>query len=359
MSDKQIVIGSVSTLSGPVPGLGSSAQAAAQAYIAYRNSTGGVCGRKLVLKAADDGADNGRNRALMNEMGKQTIGIAGGLAGGDAGGAEVVEAQKIPAVTVAISDGFQNASTTFDINPPFADVNAVTAKFNWLREHGVTKAAVVYLAADQTRSEIEGKQIPQMKASGIQVVNKQALPVSTLSYDSAARAVANSGADYLLYLADGGGSAGMAKSMHETGYQLKFGEYVTAYGTNFIDLAGASAEGATSWIRTLPNEEPGTTPEQSAFLKWMAQTAPDSVADTFAADSWSGVKAFVDALDALPGPITRPALLAQLHSVHRYDAGGFLGPIDLGAKRNMGCVIGMRVEGGKWKRFAPAKGFLC
>ena len=37
----------------------------------------------------------------------------------------------------------------------------------------------------------------QMEAAGIQIVNRQVLPVATLSFDSAARAVANSGADYL------------------------------------------------------------------------------------------------------------------------------------------------------------------
>jgi ABC-type branched-subunit amino acid transport system substrate-binding protein len=359
VSAKEIVIGSISTLSGPVPGLGASARAATQAYVAYRNSTGGVCGRKLVLKSVDDGDDNGRNRALVTELGKQALGLAGGLSGGDAGGAEVVGAQKIPAVSTAISDAFQNTATVFDINPPFANVNAVIGKFKYMYDQGVRKAAVVYLGVDQTRSEIQGKQIPQMKAAGIQIVNEQSLPLSTLSYDSAARGVANSGADYLLFLADAGASASMAKSMHDTGYKLKFAEYLTAYGSNFIDLAGAAAEGGVSWIRSLPNEEPNTTPEQTAYLKWMAQTAPDAVADTFAADSWAAVKAFVDGLDALKGPISREALLAQLRSVGDYDAGGLHGPFLLGAKRAKGCMIAMRVEGGKWKRVTPAKGFMC
>src|SRR5690606_37764714 len=116
----------------------------------------------------------------------------------------------------------------------FADPNATIAKFRYLREQGIAKAAVVYLAVDQTRSEIHGKQIPQMKAAGIQVVHEQGLPLSTLSYDSAARGVANSGADYLLFLADAGASASMAKSMAGTGHQLKSAEYLTSYGSNFI-----------------------------------------------------------------------------------------------------------------------------
>ena len=67
----------------------------------------------------------------------------------------------------------------------------------------------------------------------------------------------------------------------------------------------------------------------------------------------------VDALAALPGPITREALLAQLRATTTYDAGGFLGPIQLGPKLNNGCLIAMIVEGGAWRRLAPAEGFLC
>src|SRR5690606_4432288 len=141
---------------------------------------------------------------------------------------------------------------------------------------------------------------------GIQVVLQHEYPLSTLSYDSAARAVANSGADYLLFLSDAGQSASMATAMAGTGHELRVAEYVTAYGSSFVDLAGDAAEGAVSWTRTLPNEEV-TNPEQQAFLEWMDRTAPGVVRDTFAADAWAAAKAMVDALEALAGSITREA----------------------------------------------------
>jgi ABC-type branched-subunit amino acid transport system substrate-binding protein len=147
--------------------------------------------------------------------------------------------------------------------------------------------------------------------------------------------------------------------MADTGYQLKSAEYVTAYGPSFLELAGAAAEGAVSWIRSLPNEEAGSNAEQDAFLQWMAQIAPDAQPDTFAADAWAGAKALVDAMEALPGPITRDALIAQLRSMNQYDAGGFIGQIQLGSKLNNGCFVAMKVVNGAWTRMAPASGFLC
>lgn len=359
VTDTEITLGSISSLSGPVPGLGAAAQAAAQAYVEYRNSIGGVCGRQLVLRAGDDGTDNGRYRAILSELDSQVLAVVGGFGAGDAGGADVAEQRQIPIATTAISEAMQNVSTVFDINPPFADVHAVIGKYRYLYEAGARRAAVVYIAADMTRSEIIDKQIPQMQAAGIEVVLQSELPLSTLSYDAAARAVANSGADYLLFLADATLSASMARSMADTDHQLRFAEYIQGYGQPFLDITGPAGEGAISWIRNVPSEEPGTNAEQDQFLAWMAQTAPDMPTDSVAVDSWAGTKAIVDALEALSGPISREALIAQLHTMNTYDAGGLLGPIQLGNKLNNGCFIAMQVIGGAWRRMTPEQGFLC
>jgi branched-chain amino acid transport system substrate-binding protein len=359
VTDTTIILGTITTQSGPVPGLGNSALAAVRAYAAHRNSLGGVCGRQLEVQSADDGFDNARYRSILTEFASSTLAIAGGVASGDAGGVDIIDGLGIPLVSTPISAALSPHPTVFSVNPPFADVNRSVPKYDYLSPQGVRTAALVYLAADQTRSEIQGKQRPQLEAAGIEVVHQQELPISTFSFDSAARAVVNSGADYLLFVADGSLDASMARSLADAGADLMFAEYLVAYGTGFIDLAGSAAEGATSWIRTLPNEDGGANPEQATFLTWMDQTAPGEVVDTFAADSWSSAKALVDALAALPGPITREALIAQLQTVTNYDADGFIGPIDLGGEQNRGCVIGMIVEGGAWRRLTPADGFLC
>ena len=359
VTPKQITLGTISTESGPIPGLGASALAAAQAYVAYRNSTGGVCGRQLVLRTADDGADNGRHRAAVNDMSSKVLGLVGGVGGGDAGSGEAVVSLGMPVVTVAISDPYQDAATVFDINPPLANPKGVIGKYRYLLDAGAKTVALVYPATDQTRAEMQNKHKPLMEAAGIKVVLEHEFPLSTLSFDSSARAVANSKADYMFFLSEVGQSAGMAKSMYGSGYKLKFQEYIT-YDEKFIDLAGdAAAEGVTAWIRNLPNEEPDSNAEQKAFLTWMDRTAPGVPADTFAAESWAGAKAFLDSVVALPGPITRPALLAQLRGTETYDAGGFLGTLQLGKKKSNGCQVAMIVQGGKWKRLTPSKGFLC
>jgi ABC-type branched-subunit amino acid transport system substrate-binding protein len=359
VTDSKIQVGSISALTGPVPGLAASSAGAVRAYVAYRNSTGGVCGRQIVLRAADDGTDNARYRSIVTELGPQVFGIVGGFTVGDVGGTHVVAAQRLPVVNGPSTDSVADLPTVFDIFPRYENPNAVIGKYRWLRENGATKVAIAYIAVDASRREAQ-LQRGLMEVAGIQVVSVQELPLSTLSYDSTARAVANSGADYLWFIADVNGEAAMARAMAGTGYKLRFAEYYNfPYGTNFTDLAGEAAEGTVAFLRSLPNEEAASNPEMAAFVRWMDQVAPGEDLDPFAVDSWVSAKAFFDTLESLPGRITRDSFLAQLAATETFDAGGMFGPIRLGAELTNACVIGMRYEAGAWRRFVPDAGFLC
>ncbi len=359
VSDQEITVANIATLSGPIPGLGEAGAAATRAYVAFRNATGGVCGRSIKLLSGDDAQDNGRYRSLVNDFNAKAFAIVGGLSGGDAGGIEIVKNTGIPVVSVPVSLDFHHLPTVFGVNPPYADPNQPTGKYKWLVAQGATKVALVYPGVDQTRAEVNAKHRHQMEASGMKIVLTEEFPLGTLNYDSVARAVANSGADYMLFVSEVGADASMAKSLANTGYDLSYADYLTGYSPKFIDLAGDAAEGSTAWVRVLPNEEAGGNAEQNLFLEWMDKAAPGIAPDVFAADSWVAAKAFFDTLETLPGPITRGSFVDTIRGVKNYDAGGFLGPIQLGPNVTNGCVIGMIVDGGKWRRLAPAKGFLC
>jgi ABC-type branched-subunit amino acid transport system substrate-binding protein len=359
VTDTEITLGTMQTLSGPVPGLGASNQAAIQAFVENQNANGGVCGRQLVLRAADDGADNARGRQIVADLEPSIFSFVSGVANGMDGAATVVDSTGLPVVGSVIARGIEASPTYFGINPPPPDLNAVTGKYRFLFEQGVRRAAVVYIAAAAAPQQAQWE-ASFMRAAGIEVVNEQALPLSTLSYDSAARAVANSGADYLLFLHADAPSASMAQSMQDTGYDgLKFEEYIIAYGSNFPALAGAAAEGVSTWLYALPAEDGGAVPEQAAFLAAMAQNAPDASVDTLAAQGWSSMRLIVDTLQALPGPITRDAFLAQLAATGDFDAGGLFGRVNVGQRVVYNCVVGMIYQDGRWQRLAPASGFLC
>jgi ABC-type branched-subunit amino acid transport system substrate-binding protein len=357
ITDKTITLGTVNSISGPSPGLGASSLAAARAYIAYRNSIGGVCGRQIVLKEGDDGVDNARNRALVSDFETKTLALISGNACGSDGSAQIIEERKYPVVGLACGTKLPQVSTFFSMSPRDIE-NSSTAYYRYLVGQGVKKAAVVYVSAEV--AAIEGRQkIGNLKASGIQVVLDLPIPLTTLSYDSTARAVANSGADYLVFVHASASSAAMAKAMADTGHKLKYSEYRVAYGSNFIDLAGTAAENTITWITWLPDEDGGSVPEQKLFLQWMQRTAPSAFHDTFANNVWAAAKLLLDSLETEPGPISREALLAGLNGTGKYDAGGLIAPAEIGKHHDSGCMVGMVAKNGKWQRLTPAQGFLC
>lgn len=363
VSDSTIRVGTITTLSGVVPGLGESSGAAVRAYAAYLNANGGLCGRQVEVVLADDGMDNGKYRSIYQEQAGRVLGIVGGIGGGDAGGNDIAGQTGVPTVSNPISFNYWSVPNVFGMKPPYSDPNMSIGKYEWLASQGVTKAAIVYTSVAQTRSEYENFHRRQIEAAGIQIVHKNELDLATLNYDAAASAVYSSGAQYMMMQGETTMVTGMARSMKKIGdaqnKTVQFKEYLPGYSPDFIDAAGAAAEGSYAFLRTLPNEEAGSNAEQDKFLEWMALAAPGSPADAFAADAWTAAKAFFDVVAALPGPITREAILDGLEGIQEYDADGMMGPINFGSKQSRGCFIGMVVRDGTWTRVVPDSGFLC
>jgi ABC-type branched-subunit amino acid transport system substrate-binding protein len=359
VTDDQITVGEISSLSGPVAGLGASAAAAVRAYVAFRNATGGVCGRQIVLKEADDGTDSARYRSVLRQLNPTVLGIAGGFPIGDIGAEELINELKIPIVN-SPTGRTGELRWVFDINPDFPRPDMVIGKYKYLYDHGARKVSQTYTGIAQSRIEAN-IQRGLMEAAGLEVVHVNELSLSTLSYDAAARAAANSGADYLWFVAETSGQAAMAKSVKDTGYQWKFKEFsYTTYGTKFIELAGSAAEGAISWLRSLPTEEASSNKAMATYVEWMDRVAPGTPKDLFSIDSFVSAKAFFEALEGLPGPITREAIVQKLESTQTYDASGMFAPITLGKDLSQGCFLAMIVKDGRWQRLVPAdRGFLC
>src|SRR5690606_24541373 len=136
-----------------VPGLGASAAAAARAYAAYRNATGGVCGRKVVVRDVDDGSDTARYRALLRELDPQVIAFAGGLTIADDGSAEIIRNGKIPMLAARSAEGVQGQPTVFDFNPPYPDLSKPIGRYQHLYDQGARTAVLAYLAVDASRLE--------------------------------------------------------------------------------------------------------------------------------------------------------------------------------------------------------------
>ena len=91
-----ITVGNIASISGVAPGLTQSAQQATEAWAAYVNSTGGICGRQIKVQPFDDGNDSGTNYADAQQACSADFAMVGNASGFDDGSAQAVERLRHP-----------------------------------------------------------------------------------------------------------------------------------------------------------------------------------------------------------------------------------------------------------------------
>jgi branched-chain amino acid transport system substrate-binding protein len=356
VSDTAITLGGVNQLSGPVPGLAETAVKGAQAYINMVNANGGVCGRQVKLIVADDRSEAGQNAAQHEQLKSRVLGFAGEFSALDGGGATVLKGTNIPTVSVDTDPAWSGVTGHYS---PTSFANAVTPqRYRYMASRGAKTAALVVVAVSAARSNADFEQ-KNFEAAGIRVVLRQEVSVTEFSFAAAARAVANSKADVMLFLHTADASAAMARELQKVPYLPKFPYYIVAYGSSFLETAGTAAEGAATPLTFAPFEDRASNPSVNDLLTWFERTGPGLKPDRFAVDAWAGTRLLLEAVASVPGAITREAVLARLAATHRWDAGGLETPSDVGARKPTGCYVVVRVRSGRWVREQPASGFAC
>jgi ABC-type branched-subunit amino acid transport system substrate-binding protein len=363
VSDTEVQIGNVATISGPVPGLGQTMVNGTKAYVAYANSKGGVCGRKLKLVTGDDRLDTGANRSETARMKDQVFAFVGSWSVVDDGGATVLDGTNIPDVTLAISDRRAGLANNFSPNPikPNAGTNGVVKMMQFFKAtYGVTKAGVVWPAQSTAKAKAMSY-INDIRAAGLQVVAQSEVAVTQTDYNGVATQLKNAGAELVITALETTGMARLAQACNQQNYHPKVPFWgAQAYGQKFLQQAGSSATGTLIGVAYSVPEDAAHTPSMAAMAQWYARANPGAELDFFAIMGWAATDMFVKALTAAGPQPTRDKVLGVLRGYHDLDADGVLAPhTDPAGKNPSPCFAILGVEGGKWKRVAPASGFTC
>ena len=361
VSDTEIKLGNVSTISGPIPNFGLTGVNGAKAYLNYINQTqGGVCGRKLSLVTADDRLDAGQSRAATEQLSKEVLGFTGGTTVVDNGAAAAINGTNIPVAELAIGDAAIASPNFFSPNPidPSGNTNGTTPLWNYFkRTRGITKVAVVYPAQSDARTRALAF-IPDIQAAGLQVDGPYEVAIAETNYTGVATKMKNDGADAFITALEINGMSRLAQAVQQIGYAPKVAFYgAQAYGQDFINFAGSAAEGATLAIAYSIFEDAPNNPGVAAFIDWYHRTNPGSNPDFFSVMGWASADMMVQAITAAGPAPTRDAVLAALGTFHQFDAHGVIAPCDPAGKHPAGSFMVTTVAGGQWKREYPDAGF--
>jgi hypothetical protein len=131
------------------------------------------------------------------------------------------------------------------------------------------------------------------------------------------------------------------------------------YSKDFLKDGGTDVEGNyvdTLYLPFLSSADRKANPMLNNFVKY---TGADK-ADGFGVYAWSAMIAFRDAVNAQVkaggvNSVTRKTLFEQLNKIHKFNADGMFGTIDLAGRKTTPCHVLMQVTNGDFKRVFPTK----
>jgi ABC-type branched-subunit amino acid transport system substrate-binding protein len=128
------------------------------------------------------------------------------------------------------------------------------------------------------------------------------------------------------------------------------------YDQAFLQTGGTAVEGTSSILNTLPfYSEYKSNASLKSFAK---QVGGVDKLNSYGMSAWVAALLFQDAAEkavANGGTLTRQALLDALKGLHKFDAQGIMGPVDVAARIPPTCIVIAQVKNGKWARVHPTK----
>lgn len=360
----QITIGNVATLTGPIPGLFKGSQDATDAFIQYINSQGGVYGRKLVMKSADDGLDCNKNQSATQDLLNQVFAFVGSFSVFDNCSAKVLTANPtVPDVHYTLSSEANDTANSFSPQPQPPGFR--TGGFLYIKSKfpdSVKKLGSLWVNTSPTTW---ANQKAAMQSVGYTVVYERSTSPTETDFTSDIIRMKSAGVEILdLRNQDKTIIARVLQAAAQQNFKPKVIYTNSAYDATFFKLlpdpSVANGVIMDQQYAMFLGEDAKSTPEVALLDEWMKKTHPDTPIDLFATYSWASGRLFVEALKAAGPNPTRAGLLDALKNIHNFDSNGLVAPTDAGAKKPPTCIAIVTINNGKFERTLPSdKGFQC
>ncbi|HEX3459300.1 MAG TPA: ABC transporter substrate-binding protein [Acidimicrobiales bacterium] len=364
VSASTITLGNVSTVTGPVPGLFTSARLGTQAFIAYQNSIGGVCGRKLALSSADDDLQEAQNSTAVQSLAGQVLAFVGSFSVADDGGAPAMASANVPDIGEALTPARFNLPQNFSPQPQ--PNGFITGPFQYFAQKfgpNVTQHMAI-LAEDQGTAQAQSiAQEKAMESVGYKFVySSTSISPTTSDFGAIIASMKSAGVQGLIFEATAAIYGAMASQMYTAGYTIPFADWgAPAYDPQFVTTGGPGANGAIleQSLAMYEGQDAAAVPEVALFDKWYASVSGGQSPTIYAAYGWLSGMMFVQAINAGGAP-TRAALFNGLKTITNFNGSGMVAPVNPAAKTPPNCFIIIDVTNGKFVRDSSTpSGFTC
>ena len=354
VSDDQIKIGQLSSLTTPAAAFYGLHQAGFKARIDKLNDDdGGIGGRQVVIETADDAADINRATTAARELVEQQDVFAVMVASSViAGPASYLQDEGIPVVGYNVNPEWGVYDNMFGYsgsNSP--EPVATTTGGEFLTQQGVERLAILGYAQTSAQAAAEGMQESFEAAGGEVVYNSTDAPIGTSEWTTQAEEIASRGADGLYLPIQTQNALAAAAAVRQAGGDLKVTLFPAGYSPTTLEQAGDTAEGVYFSMDFVPFEV--QLPAHQEMLNALEQYAPDTPPAQEVAVGWIIgellIRGLQEAGEECP---TREAFIENLRQVSDFDANGLLDPpVDFEASFGQPyglCFHYVKVEGGEF-----------
>jgi ABC-type branched-subunit amino acid transport system substrate-binding protein len=352
-----ITVGNIASLSGVAPGLTQSAQQATQAWAAYVNSQGGICGRQIKVQPFDDGNDSGTNFSDATQACSSDFAMVGNASGFDDGSAQAVNSCSIPTMAAEVSTtAAGGAADIFGASPGLAHYTQL-GPANYIKAtypNAIQHAAMIYLNVPATQFNAL-KEVAAYESVGFKYVYNTSTTPTNANYAANVQAMQSAGVQYVTEYSDASSAERLLQSMQQANFAPQVVDWFSEeYSPQFAQQTEPESNGDLVLISaTDAYEDASSNPEMQLFLSWLNRVAPGAHHDIFGILAWSAGLAFEQAAKAVGPHLTRAGVIAQIKTITNWTGDGIQPPVNIGGKVPSKCFAYFKIESGAFQRVYP------
>ncbi len=355
-SGEPIKIGAIVSLTGTYAGLGEPEKNAIEMEVKRINEAGGINGRPIEVIIEDDGTDNTKAVSAATKLIDQdkVVAIIGATGTGQSMAIRnEIDRAGIPQVSMAGGNAITGQFDKLVFQTPWSNAIVVPYTLEYLKKQGITKIGLI---SDSGGFGKDGQAIIVKEAPsyGITVVADETFNPGDADMTAQLTKIKNSGAEAVVMWTAGKEAAIVAKNAKDLGLTIPlYGSHGNAR-LEFIQGAGAAAEGVRIAAgHVLMPETYGTeTPEYKTATAFIDnyETAYGQPPSTFAGHAYDALYLITNAAKSISGEITPASLRDAIEKTKAFA--GIGGSFNYSATDHSGLtekdLTMYEIKGGDW-----------
>jgi branched-chain amino acid transport system substrate-binding protein len=346
-SSDEIVIGEIITTSGQYGATGELVQQGVDLAVDEINADGGVDGKKIVIKKADDAGDKATAIAQFRKFAtdKSVMAIIGpNLSISAIATTPLANQFKVVSLTpTAQGEWPVDFGDWFFRLPPTNEVQNQSLVDQVSQAYDFKKVAIVH-ADDQDVAVSDAENFEKMlPAAGYDVVADLSFKSTDSDYSAMLTSLKNSGAEAAFFSAIATQAGPVLNQAAKLGVDLQWVGTTSLPLPDTIKLGGAGAEGLIAPTTYYPDQNPAAQAYAKAF---QAKYGQDS--STNAASSYDAINLLAQAIEGIDGDVTRDAIREQLGQIHFSGVTGTVSFPDGSGNSKRGAISLVQVKDGKF-----------